>query len=110
MIEEVPRESYFITSKASPYENESADSVYNACCRSLSKLRINYLDLLVLCNFVNFMIYRYLLHWPGTTKLQPNDPQLRKIRSDAWKGMQKLLADGKVKHIGVSNYTVEHLS
>ena len=41
-----------------------------------------------------------LIHWPN-----PNQDRY----VDAWKGMQELLADGRVRAIGVSNFKPSHL-
>lgn len=56
-----------------------------ACDTSLDKLGLDYLDL-------------YLIHWPASGK-----------RLDAWRGMIELQKSGRVKSIGVSNFTIEHL-
>jgi diketogulonate reductase-like aldo/keto reductase len=40
----------------------------------------------------------YLVHWP-----------VEGLRRETWRGMEQILADGKARAIGVSNYTVRHL-
>ncbi|MGB8930471.1 MAG: aldo/keto reductase [Anaeromyxobacteraceae bacterium] len=40
----------------------------------------------------------YLVHWP-----------VEGLRRETWRAMEQLLADGKTRAIGVSNYTVRHL-
>ena len=58
-----------------------------ACANSLERLGLDHIDLL-------------LIHWP-------NPQQDRYV--DAWRGMQALLADGRVRAIGVSNFKPSHL-
>ena len=53
----------------------------------MGKLGLDYLDL-------------YLIHWP-----RPK----RDHYVDSWKALGKLYADGRVRAIGVSNFTEEHL-
>jgi methylglyoxal/glyoxal reductase len=52
---------------------------------SLEKLGLEYLDL-------------YLIHWPVERKY-----------TEAWKALEKLYKDGKIKAIGVSNFQIHHL-
>lgn len=42
----------------------------------------------------------YLLHWPG------EDPRRR---AESWRALEKLLADGRCRAVGVSNYEVSEL-
>jgi 2,5-diketo-D-gluconate reductase B len=79
------REPLFITSKVSPINMETED-VVRACNDSLRRLRLQYLDL-------------YLLHWP-------NDAIPIERTMD---GLLALVAQGKVKSIGVSNFDVSRL-
>lgn len=51
----------------------------------------------------------YLIHWPGTAKLDPSDPLNVKNRRESWKALEECVRSGKVKSIGVSNYTLRHL-
>jgi diketogulonate reductase-like aldo/keto reductase len=82
----VPREDIFITTKLWN-SDQGFDSTLKAFDDSLGKLRLEYLDL-------------YLIHWPG------EGPQKR---HDSWRAMEKLQKQGRVKAIGVSNFTVRHL-
>lgn len=82
VIEEFNRSELFITSKVWP-KNLRYDDVLNACASSLEKLGTSYLDL-------------YLIHWPNESI--PISETLR--------AMKKLHEDGKVRSIGVSNFTV----
>ena len=79
------RENLFITSKVSP-EHLSYDDVFKSCESSLRSLKMDYIDL-------------YLIHWPGRgMKLEKTFPALN-----------KLVRDGKVKHLGVSNFNLKLL-
>jgi len=79
------RENLFITSKVSP-EHLSYDDVFKSCESSLRRLKMDYIDL-------------YLIHWPGRgMKLEKTFPALN-----------KLVRDGKVKHLGVSNFNLKLL-
>ncbi|KAI8983809.1 NADP-dependent oxidoreductase domain-containing protein [Pilobolus umbonatus] len=80
----VKREDMFITSKLSVFD-------------SLKKLQLEYIDL-------------YLIHWPGTFKKDPSDPINKKNRLDSYRALEKLHQEGKVKHIGISNYTTAHIN
>ncbi|WP_308636882.1 aldo/keto reductase [Paenibacillus silvisoli] len=78
------RDQLFVTSKLwnSDQGYESAIAAYET---SLEKLGLDYLDL-------------YLIHWPVKGKY-----------NDAWRALEKLYQDGRVKAIGVSNFHVHHL-
>jgi diketogulonate reductase-like aldo/keto reductase len=76
------RETLFITSKVSP-EHLSYDHVLRSCENSLRRLGMDYLDL-------------YLIHWPSAgMKL-----------ADTFRAFNKLVNDGKVRHLGVSNFSL----
>ena len=77
------REKIFIVTKV--WEtNLRYDDVLKAAKRSLKRLKTNYIDL-------------YLIHWPN-----PRIPL-----SETMKAMEKLVSDGLVRYIGVSNFSVE---
>lgn len=78
------RDEIFLVSKVLP-SNASYDGTLKACERSLKRLKTDWLDL-------------YLLHWRGSYPL-----------SEAMRAMEKLVAEGLVKYIGVSNFDVEDL-
>ena len=81
----VKREDIFVTTKLwngdQGYENS-----LKACDESLKRLGLTYLDL-------------YLIHWPVQNAL-----------AESWKALVGLLKEGKCRSIGVSNYTIHHLT
>ncbi|XP_042300659.1 glyoxal reductase-like, partial [Sceloporus undulatus] len=89
------RADIFLTSKLSPRDHgeELAEA---ACLRSLKKLGCDYLDL-------------YLIHWPGTQGRPQEDAGNRERRRQSWRALERLHAAGKLRAIGVSNYTIQHL-
>lgn len=78
------RDEIFLVSKVLP-SNASYDGTLKACEKSLKRLKTGWLDL-------------YLLHWRGSYPL-----------SETMRAMEKLVAEGLVKYIGVSNFDVEDL-
>ncbi|MEH6949647.1 aldo/keto reductase [Bacillus sp. JJ634] len=78
------REELFVTSKVwnSDLGYESTIAAYET---SLKKLGLDYLDL-------------YLIHWPVEGKYK-----------EAWRALETLYKEGKVKAIGVSNFQIHHL-
>ncbi|MBY0200368.1 aldo/keto reductase [Priestia megaterium] len=80
----ISRENVFVTSKV-----WNADLGYDATISayetSLKKLGLDYLDL-------------YLIHWPVEGKYK-----------EAWRALETLYKEGKVKAIGVSNFQAHHL-
>ncbi|MET8900182.1 aldo/keto reductase [Streptomyces sp. NPDC127113] len=82
----VAREDLFVTTKLWNSE-QGYDTTLRAFDASLAKLGLEYLDL-------------YLIHWP-----MPAEGRY----VDTYKAFEKLLADGRVRAIGVSNFLPEHL-
>jgi 2,5-diketo-D-gluconate reductase A len=82
----ISREELFITSKLW-VADLGYDATLAAFEASLAKLGLDYLDL-------------YLIHWPapGTD-----------LYLESWRALERLLAEGKVRAIGVSNFLPEHL-
>ncbi|PAK39512.1 aldo/keto reductase [Peribacillus simplex] len=80
----ISREDLFVTSKVwnADLGYESAIAAYE---KSLQKLGLEYLDL-------------YLIHWPVEGKYK-----------EAWRALETLYKEGKVKAIGVSNFQIHHL-
>lgn len=62
----------------------------------LTRLKTDYLDCV-------------LIHWPGVSKLSPQDPKNPEIRLETWKALIELKREGIIKHIGVSNFNQVHL-
>ena len=88
----IPRDDIFITTKMwpgmfgqeEPFQN--FQGVIHACDESLRLLQINEIDL-------------YLIH----------NPFAKDNRLEQWEAMIELKKQGKVKHIGVSNYNAHHI-
>ncbi|QRG69101.1 aldo/keto reductase [Brevibacillus choshinensis] len=80
----ITREDLFITSKV--WNSDLGyDSTLAAYETSLKKLGLDYLDL-------------YLIHWPVEGKYK-----------EAWRALETIYKEGRVKAIGVSNFHVHHL-
>ncbi|XP_027032556.1 uncharacterized oxidoreductase YtbE isoform X1 [Tachysurus fulvidraco] len=88
------RSDVFLISKLGPEDH--GPRAKEGCLRSLQKLACEYVDL-------------YLVHWPGVAGLEPTDPVHAKYRLQSWAILEELYDRGKIKAIGVSNYTVSHL-
>ena len=82
----IPREELFVTTKFNK-QWHGVDLVAEACQRSVQRLGLEYLDLL-------------LIHWP-------NPAQDRYVA--AWEGLGRLLDTGRVRAIGTSNFKAAHL-
>jgi 2,5-diketo-D-gluconate reductase A len=83
----VPRDDVFVTTKV-----WNADQGYDSTLRAFDEsMRLLGLDVLDL----------YLIHWPVPAKDRYRE---------TWRALERLYADGRVHSIGVSNFTVEHLS
>ncbi|XP_070807442.1 glyoxal reductase-like [Pituophis catenifer annectens] len=89
------RSDVFLTSKLSPRDH-GEEAAYTACLRSLQDLDCGYLDL-------------YLIHWPGTQGRPQDDTGNTERRLRSWRALERLHEAGKLRAIGVSNYTVRHL-
>lgn len=79
------RGGLFIASKVWPTHFEH-DSLIKACTASLEKIGTDYLDL-------------YQLHWPNKSV----------EISETMKAMEELVSEGKIRSIGVSNFSLEEL-
>jgi diketogulonate reductase-like aldo/keto reductase len=80
----VPREEVFITTKLWN-DDHGYDSALRAFDASLKRLGLGSIDL-------------YLIHFPV-----PN------LRDESWRALEKILAGGRARAIGLSNYTERHL-
>ncbi|EMN11544.1 aldo/keto reductase [Leptospira borgpetersenii] len=81
----IPRKEIFITTKLWNAD-QGSDKTRKALETSLKKLGIDQVDL-------------YLIHFPVTSQ-----------RMDSWKELEKAYHDKLCKSIGVSNYTITHLT
>lgn len=81
---DIKREDIFITTKVWN-SDQGYDSTLRAFEASLKRLGLSYVDL-------------YLIHWPVQRKI-----------IETWKAMVQLLKNGKVRTIGVSNYSINEL-
>lgn len=79
------REQVFLVSKVLP-SNASYEGTLKACERSLKRLKTDFLDL-------------YLIHWPSSQ--YPIKETMR--------AMEKLVDEGMIKFIGVSNFGLDQL-
>jgi diketogulonate reductase-like aldo/keto reductase len=80
----VSREQVFVTSKLWN-DDHGYEKALRAFRETLRRLGTSYLDL-------------YLIHWPGGGQLE-----------ETWLALERLQAEGRVRAIGVSNYTISHL-
>jgi diketogulonate reductase-like aldo/keto reductase len=78
----LPREQVFVTTKL---WNSDHGNPRRALETSLRKLKLDYVDL-------------YLIHYPVRERLQ------------SWHALKTLRAEGKARSIGVSNFTIRHLT
>ncbi|XP_023937841.2 uncharacterized oxidoreductase YtbE [Bicyclus anynana] len=91
------RKDIFITTKLSPSDLGGASVVSNALNTSLDNLGLDYIDL-------------YLIHFPGAAGIPAQSPKNAELRVEAWTEIIKQYKLGKIKAIGVSNFTVRHLT
>ncbi|KZO97312.1 Aldo/keto reductase [Calocera viscosa TUFC12733] len=100
----IPRDELWITTKLPPHH---MTRVAASLEESLNRSGFDYFDL-------------YLMHWPITRRYDPKlvSPFLpqkdwnlleRPTFSEVWAEMEKLVETGKVKNIGVSNFSVKNL-
>jgi diketogulonate reductase-like aldo/keto reductase len=80
----IPRREVFVTTKLWNADH-GYDRALRAIDKSLASLGLEQVDL-------------YLVHWP-----------VEGLRGDTWRAMERILAAGKARAIGVSNYTIRHL-
>jgi len=81
---DLPRDEVFITTKLWN-DDHGYDNTLAAIDQSLTNLGVDYVDL-------------YLIHWPMSGQ-----------RVETWKAMETILATGKARAIGVSNFTIRHI-
>ena len=78
----IPRENIFVTTKLWNSDHGNPERALNT---SLRKLKLDYVDL-------------YLIHY------------LVRERRQSWRALEALRAEGKARSIGVSNFTISHLT
>lgn len=81
-LHQYTRSDFFVTTKVSP-TNATYEGVQAACDRSLKRLQTDYIDL-------------YLIHWPSETI----------PLAESMRGLNQLVTEGKIRHVGVSNFTL----
>ncbi|MFC8454460.1 aldo/keto reductase [Kitasatospora sp. NPDC057223] len=82
----IARDELFVTTKLWNAD-QGYDTTLTAFDASLDKLGLDHVDL-------------YLIHWPTPA---------RDLYRDTWRALEKLLADGRTRAIGVSNFQPAHL-
>lgn len=82
----IPREEIHVTTKLWN-DSQGYEQALAAMDRSLKLLQLDYVDL-------------YLIHWPVPSQ---------NAYTEAWRGLETILAEGKAKSIGVSNFQPDHL-
>lgn len=93
---DVKRDELYVETKIAPFQH-GRENTQKAVLDSLNRLKLSYLDLV-------------LVHWPGVAKVPPSDQKNRTLRQETWRELEDFVAQGKIKSIGVSNYTENHLS
>lgn len=89
---DVSREDIIITTKV--WRDELGyESTKKAFEKSLSKLELDYIDI-------------YLIHWPANARNYDNWQQ---VNLDTWRAMEELVDQGRIKTIGVSNFSLTYL-
>ena len=101
----VRREDLWITSKLWN-DKHSPEDVKKSCEKSLSDLKLDYLDL-------------YLIHWPfpnfhapgcdASSRNPDSKPYIHENYMKTWRRMEMLVDQGLVRHIGTSNMTIPKL-
>ena len=65
-----------------------------AFTRTLERLETDYLDV-------------YMIHWPKPCE---NDPDWKERDLQTWKALTELKKEGKIRHLGMSNFLPHHLN
>jgi len=89
------RKDLFITSKLGP-KDHGGEKCQAAIDRALEELETDYLDL-------------FLIHWPGVQGVDVTSSTNAKLREESWRTLEENFKIGKLRSIGVSNYTRDHL-
>lgn len=91
------RGEIFITSKVVPRRNQTQQQVIETVKHSIDELQTDYIDL-------------YLVHWPGAIGIPVESSENPHYRKSTFDALSICLKEGLCKAIGVSNYTVRHLT
>lgn len=91
----IPRDQIFITTKLESHL-KSYEQTFIEFEQSRQRLGVDYLDL-------------YLIHAPWPWSEWRTNPDYSQGNIAAWKAMEKLYQEKKVRSIGVSNFEIEHL-
>lgn len=81
----LPREEVFVSTKLWNADH-GYEEARRACRESVDRLGLDYIDL-------------YLIHWP-----------VPEGRRDSWRALEELKEEGLCRSIGVSNYTIRHMT
>ena len=87
------RSDFWITSKLSPYDMKKPRE---ALLQTLRFLQTDYLDL-------------YLIHWPAIARKAASSAEHKRLRLEAWRVLNEAKHEGLLRHIGVSNFTPQHI-
>jgi 2,5-diketo-D-gluconate reductase A len=82
----IPRDELFITTKLTN-DQQGYDKTLAAFDESMGKLKLDVLDL-------------FLIHWPIP---------MFDLYVETWRAFERLLSEGRIRSIGVSNFEIEHL-
>ena len=88
----IPREQLFITTKLWNADH-GYESTLKAFDLSMKRLGLDYCDL-------------YLIHWPNPVMFRDCWQQKN---AESWKAMEKLLEEGRIRAIGISNFLPHHI-
>lgn len=91
----ITREDIFITTKVAP-RDQGRGKCRDGVLLSMKKLCVDYLDMV-------------LIHWPGVEGVDQKSSKNLLLRNESWLDLQELVREGKIRSIGVSNYTRDHL-
>ncbi|MBI3283031.1 aldo/keto reductase [Candidatus Curtissbacteria bacterium] len=86
-IKQFDRQKLFLSTKVSPQHIFLPRQIKRSCQNSLNRLQVEYIDL-------------YLIHWPN-----PLAPMKMVMAA-----FDELVSDGKIRYIGVSNFSVRQLT
>ena len=89
----IPRQKVQIASKAW-HDEMGYEETRAAFCRTLERLETDYLDV-------------YMIHWPKPCE---NDLNWKERDLQTWKALTELKKEGKIRHLGMSNFLPHHLN